>query len=141
MTFDECHRLIKKGDVVSLRNGLDRDELNPNLSNPFAWTLLMLAALEGNTSIGRLLISRGAGIDAANDFGETPLSLAAHKGHISFVRMLMASGASADVHPHGCTLEDWLKTASGLSDAKLSSILEIVNTAKHRAESSVNGSC
>ena|SRR5437899_2931511 len=87
MTFDEAHTLIKKGDLVSLRHELDRG-LSPNLSNQFSWTLLMLAALEGNTSIGELLISRGAPLDTTNDFGETALSLAAHRGHAPFVRIL-----------------------------------------------------
>jgi ankyrin repeat protein len=49
--------------------------MNPNLSNRFAWTLLMLAALEGNLKIGELLISRGADVTATNKFGETPLTM------------------------------------------------------------------
>ena len=91
MTFDEAHTLIKKGDLVSLRHELDRG-LSPNLSNQFSWTLLMLAALEGNTSIGELVISRGAPLDTTNNFGETALSLAAHGGHAPFVRILLANG-------------------------------------------------
>jgi hypothetical protein len=46
MTHDEAHRLIKKGDIVSLCSGM-----SPDLSNRFSWTLLMLAALEGKTSV------------------------------------------------------------------------------------------
>src|SRR5579859_5069016 len=80
-TFDALHRLIKKSDILSLSHELDSG-VSPNLSNQFSWTLLMLAALEGNTSIGELLISRGADINATNKSGETALSLAAHKGHI-----------------------------------------------------------
>jgi Ankyrin repeats (3 copies) len=77
MTFDQAHRLIKNGDLVSLRHELDAGT-SANLVNQFSWTLLMLAAFEGNTTIGKLLISRGATIDKTNDFGETALSLAAH---------------------------------------------------------------
>jgi ankyrin repeat protein len=117
MNFDEAHRLIKKGDVVALRHGLDVG-LSPNLSNQVSWSLLMLAALKGNTSIGELLISKGAAINTTNDFGETAISLAAHHGHVSFIQILLASGASAECRPHGHTLEDWLKTASGLSQRK-----------------------
>lgn len=79
MTFDEAHRCIKRGDIVSLREAIDRG-LDSNLSNRFSWTLLMLAALHRNTAIGRILVLRGANIDAINDFGETALSIAAHKG-------------------------------------------------------------
>jgi ankyrin repeat protein len=128
MTFKDAHRFIKKGDFVSLRRGLDGG-VNPNLSNQFSWTLLMLAALEGNTRIGKLLISRGADLDKKNDWGETALSLAAHEGHTPFIRVLLASGASRVCRPHGHHLEDWLRVASGLPQAKVASILNLINTA------------
>ena len=126
ITFDEVHGLIKKGDLVSLRHELDRG-LNANLSNRFSWTLLMLAALEGNTTIGELLISRRAPHDTTNDFGETALSLAAHHGHVPFVRILLANGASRDCRPHGHSLEDWLKAASGLPQVKIALVLDSLN--------------
>ena len=126
ITFDEAHRLIKKGDLVSLRHELDSG-LSPNLSNQFSWTLLMLAALEGNTTIGELLISRGTPLDTTNVFGETALSLSAHRGHAPFVRILLANGASTDCRPHGHSLEDWLKVASGLPQVKIASVLDLLN--------------
>ena len=126
MTFDASHRLIKKGDLVSLRRELVMG-LSPNLSNKYSWTLLMLAGLEGNTSVGELLISSGASLDTTNDFGETALSLAAHRGHAPFVRLLLANGASTACRPHGHRLEDWLKIASGLPPEKLASILHLLN--------------
>lgn len=125
VTFDEAHRLIKKGDLVSLRHELDRG-LSPNLSNQFSWTLLMLAALEGDASMGELLILRGAPLDTTNDFGETALSLAAHRGHAPFVRILLAKGASTDCRPHGHSLEDWLKIASGLPEDRIASVLDLL---------------
>src|ERR1700739_4745951 len=88
MTFDEASKLIKKGDTIRLRQALE-DGLNPNLSNEYSWSLLMIAALEGNTSIGTLLIHRGATLDSRNRFRETALSLAAHSGHPSFVQLLL----------------------------------------------------
>jgi ankyrin repeat protein len=125
MTFDEAHKLIKKGDLVSLRHELDGG-LSPNLSNQFSWTLLMLTAIEGNTKIGELLISRGASLDRVNDSGETALSLAAHGGHIPFIRVLLASGASRECRPHEHSLEDWIKIASGLPQEKISSVLNLL---------------
>lgn len=84
MNFDVIQRLINKSDIISLRRELDAG-VNPNLSNQFSWTLLMLAALEGNTSVCELPISRGADVNAATNFGETALSLAAHHGHMPFI--------------------------------------------------------
>ena len=126
MTFGEAQKLIKHGDLLSLRHELD-EGLSPSLSNEFSWTLLMLAAIEGNTAIGELLVSRGAKLDAVNDFGETALSLAACGGHTRFLQILLANGASTDCRPHGHSLKDWLEVASGLSKDEVVSVLDLIN--------------
>ena len=110
MTFDEASKLIKKGDAIGLRKELE-DGLNPNLSSEYSSTLLMIAALEGNTSVGSLLIEHGAELDARNKHQETALSLAAHTGHPSFVSLLLKSGASLECYPFGTTFDDWLNWA------------------------------
>ena len=110
MTFDEASKLIKKGDIIRLRKEL-QDGLSPNMANQYSWTLLMIAALEGNTSIGCLLIESGAELDRRNKFHETALSLAAHSGHSSFVGLLLTGGASLECHPFGNTFDAWLNWA------------------------------
>src|SRR5262245_1685225 len=125
MTFDEVHRCIKRGDLIALRRALDSG-LDPNLSNRFSWSLLMLSALEGNTAMGELLVSRGAKVDATNDFGETALSLAAHKGHAPFARWLLAIGASPSCRPHGWELSEWVKQTSNLPTEKITEILTLL---------------
>ncbi len=122
MNFQEIHRLIKHGDVIAFRKLLD-EGLEPNHSNNYSWTLLMLVGLEGNNLLGELLISRGADLDRVNDFGETALSLAAHQGHLSFVELLLKNGASKACHPHGESLEKWM-TTSGLTEQKIALILD-----------------
>jgi ankyrin repeat protein len=115
MTFDEANKVIKKGDLTRLRHELE-DGLSPNLSNRYSWTLLMVAAMEGDTRIGRLLIEKGADLDTRNNGRETALSLAAHTGHPSFVKLLLSSGASLECHPFGNHLDvwlDWVKKYSG----------------------------
>ncbi len=125
MTFNGAHKLIKSADLSALHRELD-DGLDPNFSNEFSWSLLMLAALEGDTSIGALLISRGARVDAANDFGETALSLAAHHGHTGFIQLLLANGAQKSCRPHGHSLTDWIRVASGLPSDKIDAVLELI---------------
>jgi ankyrin repeat protein len=110
MTFDEASKLIKKGDIIRLRKEL-QDGLSPKLANRYSWTLLMIAALEGNTSIGSLLIESGAELDSRNKFHETALSLAAHTGHSSFVGLLLTAGASLECHPFGNTFDVWFDWA------------------------------
>jgi ankyrin repeat protein len=107
MTFDEASKLIKRGDMVGLRHELETG-LSANLCNKNSWTLLMIAALEGNTAIGTLLIETGADLDQRNKFRETALSLAAHSGHPSFVQLLLKRGASLEGYPFGNTFDDWL---------------------------------
>jgi ankyrin repeat protein len=110
MTFHEVSKLIKKGDIIRLRKEL-KDGLSPNMVNQYSWTLLMIAALEGNTSIGSLLIESGAELDSRNNRRETALSVAAHTGHPSFVGLLLSGGASLECHPFGDTFDVWLNWA------------------------------
>jgi ankyrin repeat protein len=107
MTFDEAHKIVKRGDAVLLREKLERG-LSPDLSNRYSWTLLMIAALSGNTQIGSLLIDKGAKLETRNMFRETALSLAVKNGHTSFVRLLVRSGASLDCDPNGNSLDIFL---------------------------------
>lgn len=125
MTFEQAHRAIKRGQLATLKKKMSL-VFDVNTPNRFGWTLLMLAALKGNTKIGAFLLERGADVGALNDFGENALSLAAHEGHLPFIRLLLARGASGDVRPHGHSLEDWLTSASGLSPPKIKAILELV---------------
>src|SRR5215813_2886584 len=125
MTFAEVHSCIKQGDIGSLTRSL-RSGLDPNLSNKLSWTPLMLAAIEGNTEIARVLVSCGANVDATNSFGESDLSLAAHKGHVLFVNWLVNIGANRHCRPHGRNLGDWLKEASGLPPQAISAVLALL---------------
>ena len=125
MTFEQAHRLIKRGQIATVEKAIP-SAISANASNRFGWTLLMLAALEGNTRIGSLLLERGADMSALNSFGESARSLAAHKGHLPFVKLLKEYGASGAVWPHGHGLEEWLRLSSGLREAKIDAIMEIV---------------
>ncbi len=122
---DQAHRAIKRGRLSLLEEAIP-DVMSPNATNRFGWTLLMLAAIEGNTKIGALLIERGADVAALNNFGESALSLAAFEGHLPFVKLLKANGSPIDARPHGYSLEDWLRSASGLPEAKVKAIKEAV---------------
>lgn len=130
MNFDQAHRAIKKGDMVAIRQAI-RDGLSPNLSNRYRWTLLMIAALEGNTAISELLVTHGADIHALNHFGETALSLAAHKGHAPLTEWLLGLGASAECRPHGWQLSDWIRETSGLPPEKISRMLTLLGDRSH----------
>ncbi len=86
----------------------------------------MLAAMEGNTGIGKVLLASGTKIEATNDFGETALSLAAHSGHVKFARWLLSVGASTGCRPHGHDLATWIEISSGLAEEKLAEVLSLI---------------
>jgi ankyrin repeat protein len=93
MTYRGAQNLIKRGDEPALRAALDAG-LDPDLANQNRWTLLMLAAVEGDVPIGRLLIEKGASINARNNKEESALTLATHRGYTLFVDLLNSSTAS-----------------------------------------------
>jgi ankyrin repeat protein len=114
MVFDQVHRMIKRGDITWLRDAFAKG-LDPNLTNRYSWTILMLAALGGKIEVGRIIIENGAALDTRNSFRDTALSLAIQSAHPSFVRLLLSNGASMDCHPHGNSLEifiDWVERYS-----------------------------
>jgi len=92
MTYRGAQNLIKRGDEPGLRHALDTG-LDPNLANQNGWTLLMLAAVEGDIPIGRLLIEKGAAIEPHNNKDETALTLATHRGYTAFVDLLNPAAA------------------------------------------------
>ena len=73
-TFNAFHRSIKRGDLAVIRNPLTQG-VSASLQNKFGWTLLMLAASEGDTAIGELLVSNGADTNRATNTGQAGTAL------------------------------------------------------------------
>ncbi len=59
-------------------------------------TALMAAAATDNLDLARLLLERGAKVDAANSEGATAIKVAAGHKHLEMVRFLLERGASAE---------------------------------------------
>ena len=66
-------------------------------------TPLLRAARKARLEAGRILLNRGANIDARGRFGHTALACAAIEGHVEFARMLLERGATIDTRDH----DDW----------------------------------
>ncbi len=110
MTFMDAIRVIKKGDIVRLRHDLD-EGLDPNFANEVGSTLLILAAINGNTTIGRLLIEAGADLDRQTNLRNCALSLAVMFGHSGFVKLLLDRGASLNYFQENGSLPAFLEWA------------------------------
>ncbi len=93
MTYRGAQNLIKRGDEAGLRAALDAG-LDPNLANQNGWTLLMLAAVEGDLSVGQLLLEKGAAINSRNNKEESALTLATNRGYTLFAELLGGTNAT-----------------------------------------------
>lgn len=87
ITYRGAQNLIKRGDEAGLRVALEQG-LDANLVNQNGWSLLMLAAVEGDVPVGRLLLEHGANKELLNNKGEAALMLAQHRGYALFVELL-----------------------------------------------------
>jgi len=69
------------------------------------WTALHWTALRDYADIARLLLTKGAKVDAQDKRHRTPLHFAAEKGHADLVNILLDHGADANAEckPHGET--------------------------------------
>ena len=98
--------LLSRGAAVDARTVAVADAVwrmsAPGFAEPSAsQTPLMIAAQEGATAAGRLLLDRGADINARDDTGATPLHAAAGawwNESVEFVAMLLAAGGDPRAH-------------------------------------------
>jgi ankyrin repeat protein len=116
--FDKrrCHRLLGsavrsrkwKAIQMLLERGANPNQecrawpshLDPNGLHPAGWTLLHEAACY-DAEIARVLIERGADIDAKDVNGATPLHAAALSGQVAIARLLVERGAPIDALAEG----------------------------------------
>jgi ankyrin repeat protein len=86
-------RAARQGDLKTVASMLDRGT-DIEAANPGnGWTPLFWAAVKGNAPVIRLLLARGARIEARDTRGLTPLMAAARWGRIDGVAALLDGGA------------------------------------------------
>ena len=76
---------------------LDKDMYDIDIVNSFGNTALHIAASWERIDIMRLLISRGASLNAVNSAGGTPLHWAARYGKIESIHVLATAGADMNI--------------------------------------------
>jgi ankyrin repeat protein len=104
------------GHLFLLKRLLDRD----TYSDEQLGVALRSAASSGQIEAARLLLSRGAPIDAPTSFGWTPLMCAAWEEHIDIVRLLIDHGAAvAAIDTDGKTAADWAREKGRLAMVEL----------------------
>ena len=80
-------RALERSPIAKVTEERDNDGRSP----------LYTAAQNGQTEMARLLLSKGADVNAQDKDGWAPLHLAATKGHLDIARLLVDGGASVNL--------------------------------------------
>ena len=73
----------------------------PGASRARGWTALMVATVEGQMEVVRVLLGHGARVNAANMSGWTALRFAVSMGETEILRLLLEAGADANLADSG----------------------------------------
>merc|ERR1712114_86488 len=87
----------------------------------------MEAASGGYTEVGRVLLDKGADVNAAPvpSSRDTALTIAADKGHYRFVELLLSRGAQVDVRNKKGNSSLWLAANGGHLDGETCDAISI----------------
>jgi ankyrin repeat protein len=86
---------IRQSDVAAVKKLLDAG-VSANAKYRYDRSALSFAADRGNAEIVRLLLDRGAAVDAPDTYYKmTPISAAAMKGHVEVLKALLAKATPA----------------------------------------------
>ena len=97
-------------------------------------TCLMTAAHHGRLTICRLLIEKGAQVNARDTMGRTPLHHAARRGHVRKVRLLCDSGADIEARTNG----GWRPLHTAARNGRFSVVKELVQVRNVEMKSTTN---
>ena len=87
----------RKGMTASVARMLEMRSIDVEAKGgEYGWTCLMAASYNGYLAICRLLLDKGAQLEAKNKIGGTPLHYAAVYGHIEIVHLLCDRGADIE---------------------------------------------
>ena len=92
---DELLRAVRGGDLAAVKALLDQG-VPVDAKFRYDRTPLSFAADRGHVEIVKLLLARGADVNAKDTFyGMTPTAAAASKGHVEIVKLMLAKDARA----------------------------------------------
>ena len=92
------HKAAGAGNIEAVKHHLATGtDVNAKKKDKFGLTPLHIAAIEGHKAILKLLIAKGANVNAKDDeFGSTPLHSAVLNTHKEIVELLIAKGADVN---------------------------------------------
>ena len=91
VTSGKIHRQVIAGNLPYVKNCLSVG-VDPNLTQSNRWTLLHLASLGGYLNMAKLLVAKGATVNAKAADGKTPLDMATEQKQERLVTYLRSRG-------------------------------------------------
>ena len=119
---------VHKGDIKKVQELLDK---GADVNEWKMGTALIFAASENRLEIARLLIDRGADLNALGKNGWTALGCAAAEGYGDMIDLLIGKGADIDRAIAG--LKTWAEWAGGASTKGAAKIVQGMGTIQSRA--------
>jgi len=120
-TEHEFMAAAAQGDLGRMTKLLDGVDVNARFGGN-GDTALHRAAARGQVRAVRLLLDRGASVNAADDEGTTPLLAATYRGHREVVKLLLERGAAVNAQEMRYRLSS-LTHAVGRNDKELVKLL------------------
>ena len=90
----EVFRRAREGDYSFLAEQVDAGRVYVDVTDELGNTLLMTACIAGHKKVARVLLRRGADVNAANSQGQTALHYCLGLGHTELGDYLIARGAN-----------------------------------------------
>jgi ankyrin repeat protein len=89
----EIHEAVREGDIEKVKKIIKENSKLVNEKDNQINTPLHIAAVKGYIDISKLLIEKGADLEAKNMYGNTPLLDASRIGSANMIKFLIESGA------------------------------------------------
>jgi hypothetical protein len=98
---NDIHTAVEQGDLNTVTSLLEHTPEVVFRKDNENRTPLHYAAYQGHTELVKLLLAKGAEVNAKDNAGRTPLHSAAGRGHTGSVELLLANGAEVNAKASG----------------------------------------
>lgn len=117
----EILEAVRSADCAKIQSILNTHPEMARVKDSLGYTPLHWASLDGNVAVAKLLIDRGANVNARSASAYTPLHNAARGGHREIIKLLLSKGASIDARSRSGSTP--LKVAISLGNREAADLL------------------